>query len=80
MMLSKRVASAPELLARGEDPPRDDSLQLDSRIEQLEARLIREALTRVGGNRSRAAKLLGISRNGLAIKMQRLGIKSSKEL
>ena len=74
MMLSKQVVSRPEPLA--EDASLDASLRLDSRVEQLEARLIREALTRAGGNRSQAAKLLGISRNGLAIKMQRLGIKA----
>jgi DNA-binding NtrC family response regulator len=42
----------------------------------LEGRLIREALARAGGNYTQAAKLLGISRNGLALKMQRLGITS----
>jgi transcriptional regulator with GAF, ATPase, and Fis domain len=74
-LLSKQVVSGAEPLA--EEEFLGDSLRLDSRVEQLEARLIREALTRAGGNRSQAAKLLGISRNGLAIKMKRLGIKAS---
>lgn len=52
------------------------SLRLDERLADLESRLIREALERSGGNRTRAARLLGISRNGLAIKMARLGIAS----
>jgi two-component system response regulator AtoC len=69
------MVSGAEPLA--EDAMLGDSLRLDSRVEQLEARLIREALSRAGGNRSQAAKLLGISRNGLAIKMERLGIKAS---
>jgi DNA-binding NtrC family response regulator len=43
-------------------------------VERLERRLIREALERSGGNRSEAARLLGISRNGLALKMDRLGL------
>jgi DNA-binding NtrC family response regulator len=36
---------------------------------------IREALRRTNGNKSQAARLLGLSRNGLAIKMERYGIK-----
>jgi DNA-binding NtrC family response regulator len=36
--------------------------------------LISEALRRCSGNRTQAAKILGISRNGLAIKMERLGL------
>jgi DNA-binding NtrC family response regulator len=36
--------------------------------------LIKQALERAAGNRTEAARLLGISRNGLANKMQRLGI------
>lgn len=51
-------------------------LQLEPHLRELERRLILEALARSRGNYSRAAKLLGISRNGLAIKMQRLGIRS----
>jgi transcriptional regulator with PAS, ATPase and Fis domain len=41
----------------------------------MEASLIRQALARAGGNHTQAAKLLGVSRNGLAMKMERLGIK-----
>jgi transcriptional regulator with PAS, ATPase and Fis domain len=54
--------------------PRAETLELEANVGALEARLIREALERSGGNRSQAARLLGISRNGLAIKMERLGI------
>ncbi|HXO42058.1 MAG TPA: sigma-54 dependent transcriptional regulator, partial [Thermoanaerobaculia bacterium] len=43
-------------------------------VERLERRLILGALERTAGNRSQAARLLGISRNGLAEKMGRLGI------
>ena len=41
------------------------------------ARLIREALRRTDGNQVQAAALLGMSRNGLANKMKRLGIVST---
>ncbi|HLF55746.1 MAG TPA: helix-turn-helix domain-containing protein [Thermoanaerobaculia bacterium] len=40
--------------------------------------MIEEALVRTGGNQSRAAKLLGITRNGLALKLKRLGITAER--
>ncbi len=53
-----------------------ESLALEPKLRELEERLIREALRRSGGKRIEAAKLLEISRNGLAKKMKRLGIDS----
>jgi len=50
------------------------SLRLDVHVDQLERRLIRTALARTGGRRAAAARLLGISRNGLASKLERLGL------
>jgi DNA-binding NtrC family response regulator len=47
---------------------------LRERVAQLEIELIREALARVGGNRTRAAEVLGLSRLGLRKKMRRLGL------
>jgi DNA-binding NtrC family response regulator/tetratricopeptide (TPR) repeat protein len=41
-------------------------------IEDLERRMIQEALRRSGGNIARAAKELGLSRKGLYLKMDRL--------
>jgi DNA-binding NtrC family response regulator len=55
-----------------------DSLDLPKNVDALERRLIREALEKAAGNRSHAARLLGISRNGLAIKMERLGPERSR--
>jgi len=55
-----------------EEEPAD--LRLDRQIERLERDTIRRALRRAQGNRSEAARLLGISRNGLASKLERLGI------
>ncbi|MEM7357270.1 MAG: helix-turn-helix domain-containing protein, partial [Acidobacteriota bacterium] len=59
-----------------EPPPVDaaQDLQLTPHLQRLEDRLIREALRRTGGRQVHAAKLLGISRNGLADKIKRLGI------
>jgi two-component system NtrC family response regulator len=72
MLSDHIVPSAPE------DNTRADlvsaSLDLAAATERLERQLIRAALGRTGGNRTAAAKLLGISRNGLAIKMERFGI------
>jgi hypothetical protein len=73
MLSAHIVAPAPAPAAPAEDDD-DASLLLEARVQRVEAKLVRQALARAGGNRSLAAKLLGISRNGLAIKMRRLGI------
>jgi DNA-binding NtrC family response regulator len=57
----------------GSEPPLE-TLELSKNVNALERRLIQEALGKAGGNRTQAAKLLGISRNGLAIKMEKLGL------
>jgi DNA-binding NtrC family response regulator len=49
-------------------------LDLDAATAALERKLIAAALARTKNNRSKAAQLLGISRNGLALKMDRLGL------
>jgi DNA-binding NtrC family response regulator len=54
--------------------PLADTLDLEKNVDALERRLISQALAQARGNRTRAAKLLGVSRNGLAIKMERLGL------
>jgi transcriptional regulator with PAS, ATPase and Fis domain len=74
LMLSPHVVAPPATRAAAETEPSDGSLSLEEHTAALETRLIREALARARGNRTQAAKLLGISRNGLAIKMERLGI------
>jgi transcriptional regulator with PAS, ATPase and Fis domain len=51
-----------------------DTLDLQQHVDEVEGRLIAEALARTNGNRTEAARLLGISRNGLALKMARLGL------
>ena len=43
--------------------------------EQLERAVIERALTSAGGHNDQAAKLLGLSRKGLYLKRQRLGLK-----
>jgi len=74
MMLSEHIVAPQPSPRPAEGEGESTTLQLEERVGELEARLIRQALARAGGNRTQAAKLLGISRNGLAIKMERLGI------
>jgi len=49
-------------------------LEIEPRLRALERDLIAQALTRTGGNRTQAAKLLGVSRYGLSLKIKRLGL------
>ena len=50
----------------------DESITLGAAVEELERRMIQEALRRSSGNIARAAKDLGLSRKGLYLKMDRL--------
>jgi transcriptional regulator with GAF, ATPase, and Fis domain len=50
-----------------------DELDLKAQVEELERTLITRALERAGGNQTRAAKLLGVSRYGLQKMLKRLG-------
>jgi DNA-binding NtrC family response regulator len=43
-------------------------------LEQLEDEIIREALRRANGNKSQAARLLGLSRNALRYRLAKLGV------
>jgi len=47
---------------------------LGLKLEKLEADLIHQALTRTNGNRSKSARLLGISRDTLLYRIQKYGI------
>lgn len=51
-----------------------DGGSLALQIEALERRAILQALAECAGNHSRAARRLGLSRNGLSLKMRRLGL------
>ncbi len=65
----------PEIVSRS--PPSSPEIELPERginLEQVEIDLIRQALERTSGNRSRSAKLLGISRDTLLYRMQKYGI------
>jgi transcriptional regulator with GAF, ATPase, and Fis domain/tetratricopeptide (TPR) repeat protein len=69
--LSSRVAAGETT----EPPPASDDLRLRRRVEALERALVRSALEQAGGNQTRAARLLGLSRFGLQKKLKRYRIK-----
>ncbi len=56
-----------------------DSLVLEQRLAATERELVARALVVAAGNQSRAARLLGISRNGLAAKIARHGLAAGSE-
>jgi DNA-binding NtrC family response regulator len=48
-------------------------------LDQWEDEMIREALKRAGGNKSQAARLLGLSRNALRYRLSKIGIDDENE-
>ncbi|MCP3963504.1 MAG: FHA domain-containing protein [bacterium] len=59
---------------KGLRPETTAELNLERLVSDCERAAIREALHRSNGNKSAAARQLGLSRNGLAMKMNRLGL------
>jgi DNA-binding NtrC family response regulator len=70
----KRKGSEPALPPAEEAAAPQPAGTLQEKLEDVERIAIEEALRESKGNRSAAARLLGITRNGLAMKMARLGI------
>ena len=66
--MSMRVAASPPR----ERPPVERRAALLDELESVERQRILDALSAVGGNQSKAAKLLGISRNTLMNRLNRL--------
>jgi two-component system response regulator HupR/HoxA len=52
---------------------------LKTRIEQLEARILKETLIRHSWNKTRAAEELGLSRVGLRSKLERYGLEQAEQ-
>ena len=57
--------------------PADEDQTLPEAVEELERRMIVEALRRRSGNISRAARDLGITRRGLQLKLTRYRLRAS---
>ncbi|HEX9945605.1 MAG TPA: sigma 54-interacting transcriptional regulator [Thermoanaerobaculia bacterium] len=72
-LLPERIRTGPLAATTRVDTASD--LELERLVSGAEQAAIREALRRTNGNKSQAARLLGLSRNGLAIKMERYGLK-----
>jgi len=66
--------------ARAHGQVRDRLASLRGRTLAYEAELIRTALVATSGNRSLAARSLGITRQGLWKKMRRLGVRSEEDV
>ena len=47
-------------------------------LDHWEDEMIREALKRANGNKSQAARLLGLSRNALRYRLSKIGIEDSE--
>ncbi|MFU8834252.1 MAG: sigma-54-dependent transcriptional regulator [Roseovarius sp.] len=90
LIFSQDALLGPELISRhilqavpgraGSDPALDAVLTargpLKTRVEEIEARILRETLTRLRWNKSRAAEELGLSRVGLRAKIDRYDIRA----
>ena len=74
---SRRSIEPADLGLRAVAAPDGDSLA--DQIEALERRAVASALNAEGGNRSRAAKRLGLSRQGLLNKLARFGLASGDD-
>jgi DNA-binding NtrC family response regulator len=66
----------PAETARPPEPPAGGT-KLQEQIEAVERKAIQNALAATGGNKSKAADLLGVTRAGLAMKMRRLLVRDS---
>jgi DNA-binding NtrC family response regulator len=73
--LSPRLASSDSGAIAGAVPFPPEGLTL----EQYEDEIIREALRRAGGNKSQAARRLGLSRNALRYRLSRMGMPDEGE-
>src|SRR5262249_60263 len=65
---------APTLMVPGTQPPTripTDCLNLPGTLATIERKLIQDALRRAGGNKNRAAALLGLNRTTLVEKLKR---------
>jgi two-component system NtrC family response regulator len=52
---------------------------LAAAVEKLEREMIEQALDRAGGNISETARVLGLTRRGLYLKMERLGVAGARQ-
>jgi hydrogenase-4 transcriptional activator len=75
-MLSPALAGTADVPARS----RARRTSLSAAVEKLEREMIAAALDRSGGNISETARMLGLTRRGLYLKMQRLGVGDTRSV
>jgi hydrogenase-4 transcriptional activator len=75
-IVSSRIPSVVTMPTRGSR----SSANLASAVEQVERDMIQAALDRSGGNISETARVLGLTRRGLYLKLRRLGLDARPEL
>jgi DNA-binding NtrC family response regulator len=68
-----KLETAPRSRAQGGDP---SFLPEGMTLDQYEQELIREALRRADGNKSQAARLLGLTRNALRYRLTQMGLEA----
>jgi len=70
-----RLDTAP----RARDRSAGDFLPEGVTLDEYEQSIIREALRRAAGNKSQAARLLGLTRNALRYRLSQMGLESAKD-
>jgi DNA-binding NtrC family response regulator len=65
-----------DTVARSRSAPEGLFLPEGMTLEQFEHAVLREALKRAGGNKSQAARLLGLTRNALRYRLSQIGLDS----
>jgi DNA-binding NtrC family response regulator len=70
-----RLDTAPRARERSAEDFLPEGLSLD----EYEQSIIREALRRAAGNKSQAARLLGLTRNALRYRLAQMGLESAKD-
>jgi DNA-binding NtrC family response regulator len=70
----ERLSSSDMTIAPPPGPPVEDDARLADAVADLERRRILDALERCGGNQTRAARMLGISRNTLLARLDAYGL------
>jgi two-component system, NtrC family, response regulator AtoC len=78
-MCSGRVVGARDLPIQGAEPGGEAPVWSDAdlNLERMERHLVELALSRTQQNVTQAAKLLGVSRDTLRYRLERLGLKSN---
>jgi len=76
-ILSTRLSTSSDLASARSSRPA--ATNLASAVEAVERDLIQAALDRSGGNIAESARLLGLTRRGLYLKLRRLGLDSNAE-